>query len=143
MRRRGLLAQPFVQLGKADQGEQVGLVDGEGLLERRPLAVGIAELAAGRRQVDPQRQLAGIALAGDFEMPRGRGCVGPRQRVDAQPIAGRGLLIVDRQHGFEMAPRLVARARSKRVLRLGQMLIDGGRGHAQCEAQRAKGVKRR
>ena len=70
------------------------------------------------------RPFAGLAFARDFEMHGGRSRIRPRQSVGAEPIARVGLLVVDREHRFEMASRLVATTGSARALPFGQMLPD-------------------
>ena len=141
--RRRLLPQPFVKLRHADQGEKVSLIDGERILERRPFALGIAEDPMGRREIDPVRPFAGLAFARDFEMHGGGACISPGQSVGSKPIAGRGLLVVDREHRFEMASRLIAKPGLTRALRFGKVLLDAVDRHIGIDAEQSGSVKRR
>ena len=119
-----LLAQSFVKLRHADQGEKIGLIDGEGILDRRPFASGIADYPLRRREIDPVRPFAGLAFAGDFEMHDGRSCVGPRKSVGTEPIAGCRLLLVDQStaskwlRAVSARPARLARAASVRCWRM-------------------------
>ena len=94
-------------------------------------------------EIDPVGPFARITFARDFEMLRGGLRVGSRQRVSPKPVASGWLLVVDCEHGFEMASRLVATPRQPGAPGFCQMLLDGFRRHARIDAERSKSVKRR
>ena len=96
----------------------------------------------GRREIDPVRPFAGLAFARDFEMHGGRSCVGPRKSVGTEPIAGCRLLLVDREHRFEMASRLVGQARATGPRCFGQMLRMLSTDMLRIDAEQSKSVKR-
>ena len=83
---RSVLAEPLVQLRKADERHQGALGEVERLFERRPFALVILELPLCGREVEPQ--LAGFwrDLAGALEVRRGRLRIAGTQRLHAQPV---------------------------------------------------------
>ena len=75
------------------------------------------------------RPLARIAPAGDLEMGGGRRPVAPRKGVGAEPVAGDGVALVDRQRCFEMAPRAVGGTGAERALGFGEVMLESAGGH--------------
>ena len=130
-----------MKLGDADQREEVGLIDGERFLERGPFALGIPEDAAGRREIDPVRRFARLALARDLEMGGSGAGVRPREGIGTEPIAGRGFFAVEGENRFEMGAGGVAESRVTSALRSGQLLPDTVGRHAAIQAERPRSVK--
>ncbi len=125
----GLFVEALMELGDADQRQEVGLVDPERALEGAAFGLAIAEDSLGRREVDPVRALGRLALAGNFEMGRGGRRVGPCEGLRAKPVAGRRFRLVDRERGLEMGSRLVDQARLAGALRVREMLLNAAGRH--------------
>jgi hypothetical protein len=75
-------------------------------------------------------------------MHRGRRCIFPSECIGTQPVAGCRLIIVDREHGFEVKSRFIGQAGLPSALRFGQVLLNAG-PHGEIDAEQCESVKER
>ena len=122
--RERLLVETLMELGQADQSQQIPLVDGENLFERPALRLGITQLPVRPGKVHPQWGSLRIALAGDLEVLCCRPGVFLLQCVEAKRIARGRLLAVYSEHSREMLPRPVRLTGLTRPMRLDEVLLN-------------------
>ena len=134
--RVGVLAAALVQLGEAEQRDDMRLIDREHPLERAAFGIVILQSASGGGEIDPQRRRVRIARGGREKMLGGRGSVAVVERGEAHRVACHWVSRVEREHLLKPGAEAGLVAGGAGARRGGEQLIDLGLGHARGLAHR-------